>query len=301
MKLACKVIEDLLPLYCDGACTEETRALIETHLQECDSCRAYFAKIQEELSIPCRLIEDLLPLYHDSACSGETRMLVDMHLNSCKACRAKLEEIGGALEEPPKPDDMKPLKKLRLDWIRTRKKAILRGTIAGALCVALAVGGWWGLTRWYCIPIRSGDIHISNVCRMSDGAIGFYMDIEDLRYLNQIEITYAGDTVFLTPKRAMLDVYTGYSGFSSHNFYFCSLEPEILHNYPYVMTDEYGNSYDAFGNPVEEHGWPDFFFPDYVANICIGTERDYVVAWDQSMELPAASEEVELLYIERFY
>ena len=175
MKLACKVIEDLLPLYCDGACTEETRALVETHLQECDSCRAYFAKIQEELSIPCRLIEDLLPLYHDSACSGETRMLVDMHLNSCKACRAKLEEIGGALEEPPKPDDMKPLKKLRLDWIRTRKKAILRGTIAGALCVALAVGGWWGLTRWYCIPIRSGDIHLSNVCRMSDGAIGFYM------------------------------------------------------------------------------------------------------------------------------
>ena len=46
MKLACKVIEDLLPLYCDGACTEETRALIETHLQECDSCRAYFSKIQ---------------------------------------------------------------------------------------------------------------------------------------------------------------------------------------------------------------------------------------------------------------
>ena len=300
MKLACKVIEDLLPLYCDGACTEETRALIETHLQGCDSCRAYFAKIQEELSIPCRLIEDLLPLYHDSACSGETRMLVDMHLNSCKVCRAKLAEFGGVPEEPPKPDDMKPLKKLRLDWIRMRRKSILKGLIGGLLCITLAVGGWWGLTRWYCIPIRADDIHVSNICRMEDGAIAFYMDIEDLVHLNRVEIEYAGETVYLTPKRAVLDVYTGYSGFNNSDFYFCSLEPEVLHDYQYIITDEYGVTYDAFGNPVADHGWPDFFFPDYVTRICIGTESDFVLAWEESMELPAASEEVEYLYTHRF-
>ena len=289
MNLACKVIEDLLPLYCDGACSEETRALIEAHLQECASCRAYLAKIQEELSIPCRLIEDLLPLYHDSACSDETRMLVDMHLNSCKACQAKLEEIVGTLEELPKPDDMKPLKKLRLDWIRTRRKSILKGLIAGILCITLAVGSWWGLTRWYFIPIRADDIHISNICRMSDGTIGFHMHIEDLFYMNRIEIKYAGETVYLTPKRAILDRYTGYSRFHNNDFYFCSLKPEIRHDYAYIITDEYSTSR------------PDFYFPDYVSRICIGTELDFVVVWEDGTELPSASEEVESLYIHHNY
>lgn len=45
MKLSCNVIRDLLPLYRDGVCAEETRALVEAHLEDCADCRAVLASL----------------------------------------------------------------------------------------------------------------------------------------------------------------------------------------------------------------------------------------------------------------
>ncbi len=38
MKLNCNVIRDLLPLYADQICSEESRELVEEHLAECEDC-----------------------------------------------------------------------------------------------------------------------------------------------------------------------------------------------------------------------------------------------------------------------
>jgi hypothetical protein len=38
MKISCKIIEDLLPLYVDGDCSEESRILVTEHLVECMEC-----------------------------------------------------------------------------------------------------------------------------------------------------------------------------------------------------------------------------------------------------------------------
>lgn len=40
MKVNCEIVQDLLPLYEDGVCSESSRAAIEAHLQECESCRS---------------------------------------------------------------------------------------------------------------------------------------------------------------------------------------------------------------------------------------------------------------------
>ena len=39
MKIECKVIEDLLPLYSDNVCSDESKKIVEEHLQECEICR----------------------------------------------------------------------------------------------------------------------------------------------------------------------------------------------------------------------------------------------------------------------
>jgi hypothetical protein len=39
MKVHCNVIRDLLPLYYDGVCSEESKALVEDHLPSCEACR----------------------------------------------------------------------------------------------------------------------------------------------------------------------------------------------------------------------------------------------------------------------
>ena len=39
MRLSCDVIQDLLPLYVDRACSEDSGKLVETHIADCEKCK----------------------------------------------------------------------------------------------------------------------------------------------------------------------------------------------------------------------------------------------------------------------
>lgn len=45
MSYPCNLIQDLLPLYLDGVCSEESKAIIEQHLSECPACKEYYASM----------------------------------------------------------------------------------------------------------------------------------------------------------------------------------------------------------------------------------------------------------------
>lgn len=45
MKNPCNLIKDILPLYYDGVVSEESKKAVEEHLEECESCNAYYEKI----------------------------------------------------------------------------------------------------------------------------------------------------------------------------------------------------------------------------------------------------------------
>ncbi len=47
MKMNCEVIRDLLPLYADQACSEQSRALVNEHLLDCADCRDMLQRIKE--------------------------------------------------------------------------------------------------------------------------------------------------------------------------------------------------------------------------------------------------------------
>ena len=46
MNYPCSVIQDLLPLYIDGVCSEESRKVIDEHLAGCAACRQLLAEMQ---------------------------------------------------------------------------------------------------------------------------------------------------------------------------------------------------------------------------------------------------------------
>ena len=48
MKLSCNIIRDLMPLYIDGVCSEESKKIVKDHLEECKECQAYFVSMNEE-------------------------------------------------------------------------------------------------------------------------------------------------------------------------------------------------------------------------------------------------------------
>ena len=49
MKIPCDVIKDLLPLYYDGVCAENSKKIIEEHIAECDSCKIVLEKIKDNM------------------------------------------------------------------------------------------------------------------------------------------------------------------------------------------------------------------------------------------------------------
>lgn len=49
MRQPCNVVYDLLPLYIDGACSEESKELVEEHLTECQACRVKQAAMTSEM------------------------------------------------------------------------------------------------------------------------------------------------------------------------------------------------------------------------------------------------------------
>ena len=51
-KLSCDVICDLLPLYCDDIVSQDSRALVEGHLEGCPKCRELLKKMRTEYQVP---------------------------------------------------------------------------------------------------------------------------------------------------------------------------------------------------------------------------------------------------------
>lgn len=49
MKLPCEMIQDILPLYHDGVCSNVSRNLVEEHLKECENCGVFLKNIDVEL------------------------------------------------------------------------------------------------------------------------------------------------------------------------------------------------------------------------------------------------------------
>ena len=54
--MKCEIARDLLPLYVDGICSEESKTEIEDHLEGCEHCRAELfqmkAELNKEVSVP---------------------------------------------------------------------------------------------------------------------------------------------------------------------------------------------------------------------------------------------------------
>lgn len=73
-KINCNVIGDLLPLYVDGAVSEDTKKLVEEHLAECEECKKAAEDMGKELVLPV----------HETVAAAETSFLQKMKKNWTK-------------------------------------------------------------------------------------------------------------------------------------------------------------------------------------------------------------------------
>lgn len=51
MNVSCDIIRDLLPLYHDGVCSEDSKKMVEEHLANCKSCNDELKAMDQELTV----------------------------------------------------------------------------------------------------------------------------------------------------------------------------------------------------------------------------------------------------------
>ena len=47
----CDIVMDLLPLYVDGVCSEESKKIVEEHLKHCEECKQFLENMQTEVNV----------------------------------------------------------------------------------------------------------------------------------------------------------------------------------------------------------------------------------------------------------
>lgn len=48
MKISCAMADDIMPLYVDNICSDDSKAALEAHLNECQSCRDKFSRMNSK-------------------------------------------------------------------------------------------------------------------------------------------------------------------------------------------------------------------------------------------------------------
>lgn len=62
MKLPCEMIQDLLPLYHDGVCSEVSKTVVREHLAGCDACAQLLRNMDADIDIPKLDADEAKPL-----------------------------------------------------------------------------------------------------------------------------------------------------------------------------------------------------------------------------------------------
>jgi competence protein ComGC len=52
MKITCNIIKDVLPLYVENMLSDDSRIMVEEHIEQCQECKAYFNEMRTSHEIP---------------------------------------------------------------------------------------------------------------------------------------------------------------------------------------------------------------------------------------------------------
>lgn len=214
------------------------------------------------MKLPCNVILDLLPLYHDQVCSDETKALVEEHLLSCESCKEILKSMGGELPIPKQDiESVEILKSIKKE-LRTKEFKWL----IFAVFVLILVLSLHNLLAYKLFPVASSKTSISNMSELSDGTIGFHLDIHSYRGLDNFdyEVSEDGSTLYIVPVSGIFPEWD-YSNISSANIYY-NPENECVITYP--GSDFWGNN---------------------ITKVYLGSKKEPTLIWEKGMELDLPS------------
>jgi uncharacterized protein YbaR (Trm112 family) len=110
MDISCEVVRDLLPLYHDGVCSDDSRALVEEHLKGCPACQAELETFdnapKEKNMEEAKLIAGTAKAWKKNKAAAFFKGAMIVAVLACVACGVAYNVIGsyvaadGTLVEP---------------------------------------------------------------------------------------------------------------------------------------------------------------------------------------------------------
>ncbi|KOY83446.1 zf-HC2 domain-containing protein [Lysinibacillus macroides] len=58
-KVSCEIIKDMLPLYYDDVCSDDSKRMVEEHLAECPNCQNELDRLKADFTLPKEEIESI--------------------------------------------------------------------------------------------------------------------------------------------------------------------------------------------------------------------------------------------------
>ncbi len=230
------------------------------------------------MKLSCEVIKDLLPLYYDKVCSEETKVIVEEHLNECENCRNIVEKMGVEFQVSQKElDEVAFLKDIQ-------KKLKNRETRFKVFAIVLICIAWCGLhiaKTYKFMPVGASAFQISEISRLEDKTIGFHIKIsdgKDVRFMTVKSVDENG-IVYIHGKRSLIEESIDDSsdsyGYNEQYFYYNA------------------ENYNQWLSGLDQMANEDL---RYITEVRFGTEDDYVLLWEEGMELPEATEAMEADY-----
>lgn len=148
-RIPCNVNKDLLPLYVDDVCSEESKSMVEEHLAGCEKCQEYYEALKE--GIP----EEKIAEEKEGLLSEEK-----MREAAVSVIKATKKEI-------------------------TKSQTIKAAGIVAAVILALIVlegldgsymGGWLGKIPLFDIRLKVDDVRVTEVYELDNGYL--YVTVE---------------------------------------------------------------------------------------------------------------------------
>ena len=221
------------------------------------------------MKLSCNIILDLLPLYYDQVCSDETKALVEEHLSSCESCREAIKSMGGELPIPKQ--DMESVEILKN--IRKELKAKEFKWLIIVILVAVLGFSLHNILQYRLFPVSASKTYVSSMSELSDGTIGFHLDINSYRGLGnfEYELSEDGTALYIVPVSGIFPDLS-YSNIGSANIYYSPEKKCVITN----------SGEDFFGN-------------EEITKVYLGSSSDPSLIWEEGMEidLPAADQIME--------
>ncbi|MEC0307767.1 zf-HC2 domain-containing protein [Paenibacillus lautus] len=227
--------------------------------------------------VSCDIIQDLLPLYYDDVCSADTKALVEGHLADCPDCREVLSHMSSPMPLPAQTIEQNKqegagLQQVAAQWSRTKWISFSKGLLITCLVVGLLFLVYVGLFKWNITSVPTRVMQVSDISQLKDGRIVYHVKMTDGYNVNQASIDSDADgNLYMTPKRPIIKSKKFANMGLSNMYYFNDIKER--------------NAYEkSFGEGVQ------------IKALYLGTPDDRILIWEQGMELPAASESVEMQF-----